>query len=80
MPQNSKSQTAKAQVTKDHQIYKSRSTLVIDNFVSGIAWGLGTVIGASLIIALIVLVLTQLQAVPLIGELAKAGVELLQKQ
>ncbi|MBI4100309.1 hypothetical protein HY439_01075 [Candidatus Microgenomates bacterium] len=49
-------------------IYKSRGHIVLDNFLGGIAWGLGTVIGATAVIGFLVYLLSQINFVPGIGE------------
>lgn len=52
---------------KSQTIYKSRKQLLIDNFLSGIMWGLGTVIGASLVVTVIGIIIARSQQLPLIG-------------
>lgn len=54
---------------KSQTIYKSGKQLVIDNFIAGIAWGLGSVIGATLVFAVLGFVLSQTQELPFIGQI-----------
>ncbi|OGY24401.1 MAG: hypothetical protein A2Y57_00920 [Candidatus Woykebacteria bacterium RBG_13_40_7b] len=42
--------------------------IISSNFLGGIAWGLGTVFGATLILALILYILSGLVSAPLIGD------------
>jgi len=53
------------------QYVSSPWRIVWVNFLAGIFRGLGALIGASIVLALIVWVLTQLVDVPLVGEYAK---------
>lgn len=53
---------------KSHNVYKSRGKLLVDNFMAGIAWGLGTVIGATIVVALIGFVIARTQQLPLVGD------------
>lgn len=41
--------------------------LLINNFLGGIAWGLGATIGLSIVIALLTLLLKQINLVPIVG-------------
>ncbi len=40
---------------------------MVNNFLGGLAWGFGTVLGASILAALVILILSRLGTVPLIG-------------
>ena len=46
-----------------------RRRLLTNSFIKGIAAGSGSVIGATLVIAMLLWVLTQLQEIPLVGPL-----------
>ena len=41
--------------------------VVLNNFLGGLAWGVGTVLGATLIVGIIILILNRLSALPGIG-------------
>lgn len=56
-------------------IYKTRKQLLIDNFVAGIAWGLGSGIGATLVLATLGFVLSQSQELPFIGQIIQNGLK-----
>lgn len=61
-------------MTKEHEpaervYYRSRKRIIIDNFLGGISWGVGSVIGATLVVAFIIFVLTKLQEIPFLGNL-----------
>lgn len=49
------------------EIKASIGRMMFANFLSGMAWGLGTVIGATFVLAFLIFVLSQLNTVPLIG-------------
>ncbi|HWQ95498.1 MAG TPA: DUF5665 domain-containing protein [Gammaproteobacteria bacterium] len=54
----------------DHHndIHRSRKKMLLDNFVGGIAWGFGTVIGGTLVILLIGYILSKVELIPIIGD------------
>ena len=47
----------------------SRKTIIINNFLGGLFWGLGTVIGATLVVALLISVLRLFGFLPWINDL-----------
>lgn len=49
------------------KIYRPRGQMILDNFLGGIAWSLGTLIGATIIIALIGFILSKIDVIPIIG-------------
>lgn len=57
------------QQEKSQAIYKTRKQLVFDNFLSGIAWGVGSGLGATLVLTLIGFILAQSQELPFIGQI-----------
>lgn len=52
---------------KSNHIYKSRSEIFFNNFIGGIAWGLGATFGVSLIVAILGFIATQANLVPVVG-------------
>lgn len=52
---------------KYEQIYNKRSTIFINNFIGGIAWGLGATFGVSLLIAVLGIIAGKANLVPLVG-------------
>ena len=50
------------------EIKASIGKMVFANFLSGMAWGLGTVIGATFVLAFLLFILSQLDTAPLIGD------------
>jgi len=48
-------------------IHLSKRKIMVNNFLGGLAWGFGTVLGASILAALVILILSRLGTVPLIG-------------
>jgi hypothetical protein len=52
---------------KFEKVYRSPKRIFLHNFLGGMAWGLGTLIGASLVLALFSFVLSKVGVIPLIG-------------
>ena len=48
-------------------IYRSKRQIVAYNLLGGIAWGVGTVIGASVVVAILASLLSQINLIPGIG-------------
>ena len=48
---------------------RSRWKILLDNLLGGIAWGVGSVIGATIIIWIISFIFVKTQKVPLIGDI-----------
>lgn len=42
-------------------------TIIVKNFLGGIAWGVGSLVGATVVVTLIVAILKSINFVPLIG-------------
>lgn len=55
----------------NHVQLKSKKSIVIDNFLGGIAWGFGTVIGATIIVGILGLLIVRTSSIPLIGDVVK---------
>lgn len=49
------------------QIYRSRREIFFNNFLGGIGWSLGTLVGAVIIVGIIGFLLSRVNLVPLIG-------------
>lgn len=49
------------------KVYRDRRKMMLDNFLGGIAWSLGTLVGATIIFAVIGYILTRVDLVPIIG-------------
>ncbi len=52
------------------RIHNSTLTLVWFQFLRGLAFGLGTVIGASALVSVLVVLLSQVEVIPIIGDYA----------
>ena len=46
---------------------KTRKQIFIDNLIGGIAWGLGSIIGATVIIGIAGIIIVNTKKVPLVG-------------
>ena len=42
--------------------------MVFNNFLGGLSWGFGTVLGATVVVGLVIIILSKLDSVPIIGE------------
>lgn len=49
-------------------INRGRKRMFLDNFLGGIAWGVGSVLGATLFIAILAYSLSKINLVPIIGD------------
>lgn len=58
----------------DHVHFKSRKHILTDNFLGGMAWGLGSVIGATIIVGLLGVAIVRTKSIPLIGDIVKVFV------
>lgn len=66
---------AKAPREPHQNVYRSRKQIVIDNLLGGIAWGLGSIIGATIVVSLIGFLLSQVETVPFIGKIVQNVVQ-----
>ena len=42
--------------------------MVLNNFLGGLSWGFGTVLGATVVVGLVIIILSKLNNVPIIGD------------
>lgn len=59
---------------KQEFIHKSRREIFVNNFLGGIAWGLGATVGASIVLAIFVFILSKINFVPFVGNFASSVV------
>ncbi|MBI2031023.1 MAG: hypothetical protein HYT08_00170 [Candidatus Levybacteria bacterium] len=52
---------------KYEKVLKPWKQIVINNFIGGVAWAIGATIGFSLIVAIITIILKQINLIPFIG-------------
>ena len=50
------------------RVYISARKIMLNNFIGGLAWGLGTIIGATIVITLVLILFTNLGGLPIIGD------------
>jgi hypothetical protein len=50
------------------KIFLTRREVITNNFLGGCAWGLGSVLGATIVVGIVFWLLGQLGALPIIGE------------
>ena len=58
----------------EHVHLKSRKQIFIDNFFGGMAWGLGSVVGATLIVGILGIAIVKSKTIPLVGDVVKVVV------
>lgn len=61
-------------------LHNSPLRLVGFHFLRGLAFGLGTAIGATALVSVVGLVLSQFEFIPIIGDLARAIIDEIQRQ
>jgi len=54
-------------VEKYERVRRSFKDIIFNNFVGGIAWGLGATVGVSIVIAILSLILKNINLVPFVG-------------
>ncbi len=47
--------------------YKNRKRIFIDNLLGGIAWGLGATVGISALLAIVGIVMSKINLIPIVG-------------
>ncbi|MCC1491929.1 hypothetical protein J1C49_04835 [Cognatishimia sp. F0-27] len=60
------------------RIHNSTRRLVFFQFLRGLAFGLGSVVGATALVSVLVLVLSQIEFIPILGDLATEIIEEIQ--
>ena len=66
---------------KEHYLFKMNSSLsktIFFSLVRGLSFGLGSVIGATILVYLLILFLSQIEFIPIIGEWAARLIELIE--
>ena len=53
------------------EVYRPLRKMLRDNFLGGIAWGLGITVGMGVLVAILSLVISRIDFVPIIGQLLK---------
>ena len=62
---------------KYNQIHRSRKEMLFNNFLGGIAWSLGTIIGATIIVGILGFILTKIDIIPIIGSFISQIIEVI---
>lgn len=60
---------------KYEEINKKRGRIFIDNFIGGIAWALGATFGLAIIIAVLGIVLRNVNLIPFVGNFVEGVIE-----
>jgi hypothetical protein len=53
---------------RHEEIHKSRKHIFFNNFLGGIAWGLGATVGVSIFLAIVAFILSKINLIPYVGE------------
>lgn len=62
------------------RVYSSLTRLLWFQFLRGIAFGLGSVAGATLVVSIIVYLLSSVDFIPVLGEWAKQVIDVIQRE
>lgn len=60
------------------RIYISTGKVMWNNFLGGLAWGFGTVLGATLVVGILIFVLSQLGNIPFFGNFVNSILDQIQ--
>lgn len=52
---------------KYNNIHRSRKELLLNNFLGGLAWGIGVTIGLAIFLALLAFIASRIDTVPFVG-------------
>ena len=61
------------------RVHQSKKNMLINNFLGGIAWGLGVTIGLSIVLALLTLLTNVIGVVPIVGEFVSQVIVYIEK-
>lgn len=61
------------------RVHISTGRIVFNNFLGGLAWGFGTVLGATVVVGLVVILLSKLNSVPIIGNFFSSILQAIQQ-
>jgi hypothetical protein len=50
------------------RIHVSTWKMVLNNFLGGLSWGFGTVLGATVVVGIVIIILSKLNTIPVIGD------------
>lgn len=53
---------------RHEEIHKSRKHIFFNNFLGGIAWGLGATVGVSIFFAILAFLVSKINLIPFVGE------------
>lgn len=59
------------------KVYMKKADIMFHNFIGGIAWGVGSVIGATIVVSLIFYLIAQSTDIPIIGDIIQSFLDIL---
>jgi len=62
------------------RVHLSTWKIILNNFLGGLAWGLGTVLGATLIVGALLFILSKLNTIPIVGSFINEILSEIQQQ
>ncbi|PIR80071.1 MAG: hypothetical protein COU25_02040 [Candidatus Levybacteria bacterium CG10_big_fil_rev_8_21_14_0_10_35_13] len=60
---------------KHEELHKNKKEIFVNNFIGGIAWALGATVGLAIIIAILGLVLKNVDLIPFVGNFVAQVIE-----
>lgn len=57
------------------QVEKKRKIIFFDNFIGGIAWGIGATVGLALVVTLLGFILKNINLIPFVGNFVAGVIE-----
>ncbi|OGY23439.1 MAG: hypothetical protein A2172_04390 [Candidatus Woykebacteria bacterium RBG_13_40_15] len=50
------------------RVHLPTGRVILNNFLGGLAWGVGTVLGATIVVGLVIIILSKISSIPIIGD------------
>lgn len=60
-------------------VHKDKKTIFINNLIGGIAWGVGSVIGVTLILGMLGFIFVKTEKIPIVGDFVRIVIEQVEK-
>jgi hypothetical protein len=60
-------------------VHKNRRTIFVNNLIGGVAWGVGSVLGATIVVGLLGLIFIKTEKIPIVGDFVRIVIEQVEK-